>query len=383
MLESREALIKYSPTETSPPILAEEIEKLGYPAKIKSVSPSEPVSDVTPVADTVVHVTGMTCMNCVNNIEQHIAKVDGITAIKVSLEQQQAFVQFDPEKLTPKKIAEKIDDMGFEAYVEKTPNALIARIHVEGMTCQSCVRNIETNMKTKPGVSEIRVSLEDREAFIIYDPKLTNLEVLRDQIDDMGFDASIPKEAHVDHEFDKLARKSLECKERETVINIEGMVCHSCVNNIESNVKDKPGIIDIKVSLENSNGRIKYDSSIITADKIVDLIDDMGFEAKVSSESGLSSALTTEDSTRKVVLNIVGMTCNSCVQSIEGKILEHPGVISIKVSLADQTATVIYHLSKITPLGIIDTIDDMGFETSLKGMQYFFVWKILGQIPEI
>ena len=372
MLESREALIKYSPTETSPPILSEEIDNLGFPAKIKSVSPSEcePDSDTTQVSDTIVHVNGMTCMNCVNNIEQHIGKVDGIAAIKVSLEQQQAYVQFYPEKITAKKIAENIDNMGFEAYLEKSRNALIARIHVEGMTCQSCVRNIETNMKTKPGVSEIRVSLEDREAFIIYDPKLTNLEVLRDQIDDMGFDATIPKGFHVDHEFDKLARQSLESKERETVIDIEGMVCHSCVHNIETNIKDKPGIIDIKVSLENSNGRVKYDSSVITAEKIAELIDDMGFEAKISG-FGSSSALNPEDSTRKVMLNILGMTCNSCVQSIEKKISAVPGVISIKVSLADQTGTVVYHPSKVTPLGIIDAIDDMGFETSLKGRQHF------------
>ena len=368
MLESREALIKYSPTETSPPILAEEIDNLGFPAKIKSVSPSEaePVNDAAPVSDTIVHVNGMTCMNCVNNIEQHIAKVDGIIAIKVSLEQQQAYVQFNPEKITAQKVAENIDNMGFEAYIEKSRNALIARIHVEGMTCQSCVRNIETNMKTKPGVNEIRVSLEDREAFIIFDPKLTNLEVLRDQIDDMGFDASIPKGFHVDHEFDKLARQSLESKEREAVIDIEGMVCHSCVNNIETNIKDKPGVIDIKVSLEASSARVKFDSSVITAEKIADMIDDMGFEAKVS---GSTSALNPEESTRKVLLNIFGMTCNSCVQSIEGKISEVPGVVSIKVSLADQTGTVIYHPSKVTPLGVIDAIDDMGFETSLKGKQ--------------
>ena len=40
MLESCEALIKYSPTETSPPILVG-IDNLGFPAKIKSVSPSK------------------------------------------------------------------------------------------------------------------------------------------------------------------------------------------------------------------------------------------------------------------------------------------------------------------------------------------------------
>lgn len=359
-------MIKYSPTETSPPILAEQIDNLGYPTKIKSVSSSDTVIEKSPTAYTVIHVNGMTCMNCVNNIEQHIAKTDGIYVIKVSLDQRQAYVQYNPQKLTSRGVAEKISDMGFEAFLEKTPNALIARIHVEGMTCQSCVRNIEMNMKTKLGVNEIRVSLEDREAFIIFDPKATNLEVLRDQIDEMGFDASIPKDVHVDHEFDKLARKSVEVKDKEAVIDIEGMVCHSCVNNIETNIKDKPGIIEIKVSLENNNAKVKYDSSVITPDKIAEMIDDMGFDAKVSG-SVTSLSPSTEESTRKVVLNIAGMTCHSCVQSIEGKISGLPGVVSIKVSLADQSGTVIYHPSKVNPLNIIDMIDDMGFETSLRG----------------
>lgn len=365
LLETQEATIKYSPTETSPPILAEQIDNMGYPAKIKSVSSSEQPADMTPIVDTVIHVNGMTCMNCVNNIEQHISKKDGISTIKVLLEQRQAFVQYNPQKLTPKNVAELIDDMGFEAFVEKTPNALIARIHVEGMTCQSCVKNIETNMKTKPGVNDIRVSLADKEAFIIYDPKATNLEVLREQIDEMGFDASIPKELHVDHEFDKLARQSVDSREKETIIDIEGMVCHSCVNNIETSIKDKPGIVEIKVSLEDNNGRVKYDSTVITPEKIADMIDDMGFDAKVSS-SGTSSN-SPHDSTRKAVLNIAGMTCHSCVQTIEGKLSEHPGVKSITVSLADQTGTVIYYPSLVSPLTVIDMVDDLGFETSLKG----------------
>ena len=365
LLESQEAVIKYKPTETSPPILAEQIDALGYPTKIRNVSPIELQNGLVPIVDTVIHVNGMTCMNCVNNIEQHISKNDGIAAIKVLLEQKQAYVQYNPQKLTPHNIAEKIDDMGFEAFIEKTPNALIARIHVEGMTCQSCVKNIETMMKTKPGVNDIRVSLEDREAFIIYDPKATNLELLKDQIDDMGFDASIPKEVQVDHEFDKLARKSVVSKDKETVIDIEGMVCHSCVNNIETNIKDKPGIIEIKVSLEENNGRVKYDSTVISPEQIAEMIDDMGFDAKVSCCG--TARVSSEDSTRKVVLNIAGMTCNSCVQNIEGNLSSHAGVKSIKVSLADQTGTVVYYPSQVTPLTLIDAVDDMGFETSLRG----------------
>jgi hypothetical protein len=40
ILEKKEAVIKYSPTEISPPIIAEKIDDMGFPAKIKTVHPA-------------------------------------------------------------------------------------------------------------------------------------------------------------------------------------------------------------------------------------------------------------------------------------------------------------------------------------------------------
>jgi Cu+-exporting ATPase len=55
------------------------------------------------------------------------------------------------------------------------------------------------------------------------------------------------------------------------VISIVGMTCNSCVRNIENNIKDKPGIKSIKVSLENENGIVKYNKLITTPEKIAGL----------------------------------------------------------------------------------------------------------------
>lgn len=43
---------------------------------------------------------------------------DGIKSIKVDLKQNEATVEFFPNKVTPEEIAEMIEDMGFEAYVK-------------------------------------------------------------------------------------------------------------------------------------------------------------------------------------------------------------------------------------------------------------------------
>ncbi|CAO2623347.1 Copper-transporting ATPase 1 [Lemmus lemmus] len=66
------------------------------------------------------------------------------------------------------------------------------------------------------------------------------------------------------------------------------------------------------------------------------------------------------------------MTCNSCVQSIEGVISKKPGVKSIRVSLANSTGTVEYDPLLTSPETLREAIEDMGFDAVLPGNHIFF-----------
>ena len=368
ILENNESIIRYSPTETSPPILAEKISDMGFPTKIKEVCATDLRNDYW--EEAVIDVQGMTCMSCVKNIQGKISKEIGIQSIVVSLERNEAVVKFNSAQTTAKDIAEAIDDMGFEAKVKPRQKNLIARIRVEGMTCQSCVKNIEGNISTKAGVKEIKVSLSDKEAVIIYDPVQTNPEILREQIDDMGFEAIIPRESSIELEFDRLASRQSSSRsvmrEAECTISIKGMTCNSCVKNIESNITGRPGIKSIKVFLEKENGVVKYDPNITSPDTIADMIDDMGFEA-VAIPNGGNSDTGTKGETQTCMVRIEGMTCNSCVKTIEGKMGDNPGVVKISVSLADSSGKIEYLPNKVTPTMLCEAIEDMGFDASVMG----------------
>ncbi|KAK3099865.1 hypothetical protein FSP39_010889 [Pinctada imbricata] len=174
---------------------------MGFPTKIKEVRPSPMDGKADYLEEARIDVRGMTCMSCVKNIQSNIGVKKGVSSIAVSLEKNEAMVCYNSMQTTAEEIADAIDDMGFDAKVKPRQKDLIARIHVEGMTCQSCVKNIESNISPKAGVKEIKVSLADKEAVIIYDPELTDQETLRDQIDDMGFDATIPRESSIELEF--------------------------------------------------------------------------------------------------------------------------------------------------------------------------------------
>lgn len=79
---------------------------------------------------------------------------------QVSLEEKKATVSFDQQVINPEQIRGHIDDMGFEATLLETQTSdstQTCTISIQGMTCNSCVRNIEGNIGGKTGVKNIKV----------------------------------------------------------------------------------------------------------------------------------------------------------------------------------------------------------------------------------
>lgn len=76
------------------------------------------------------------------------------------------------------------------------------------------------------------------------------------------------------------------------------MTCHSCVKTIEDTMGEKDGIKNVSVDLQTATGfkfwflftevagRVVFDTSLWSADKVVEAIDDMGFNATLISVQG-------------------------------------------------------------------------------------------------
>uniref|UniRef100_A0A8C4PRV9 Copper-transporting ATPase 2 n=1 Tax=Equus asinus TaxID=9793 RepID=A0A8C4PRV9_EQUAS len=150
-------------------------------------------------------------------------------------------------------------------------------------------------------------------------------------------------------------------------ISILGMTCQSCVKSIEGRISTLKGIVNINVSLERGSATVKYMPSVVSLPQVCRQIEDMGFTASitegksVSWPSGSSSALEA-----MVKLRVEGMTCQSCVSSIEGKIGKLQGVVRVRVSLSNQEAVITYQPFLIQPQELRDHVNDMGFEAVIK-----------------
>merc|ERR1712154_41903 len=138
-----------------------------------------------------VHINGMTCGSCVNNIETKMMNVPGVLNIKVSLEKKEARIEFDRLVTTSEDIAKEVENVGTKFSASLISE--ICSVYIEGMTCQSCVRNITGRVKGMDGVKKCEVSLENKLATIEFDPKLQNPDNFVRFINEIGtkFTASL------------------------------------------------------------------------------------------------------------------------------------------------------------------------------------------------
>lgn len=312
----------------------------------------------------IISVEGMTCQACVNIIEKNMKDKPGILNIKVSLEEKYAEVKFDTSKTTPEAIVDGIEDMGFIAKCLKTEESTI--INIKGMTCQKCVKHIETSLLINYGIVSVSVDLEAKRGTIIYNPVHIKPKEICQAIDDLGFTASLPE--NIDPKI--------------CVVEIDGMKCKACVNKIEGIMKEVSGIESVDVNLENKLGTIKYKPDVIYETDIVNKIAEMGYNVKLVDNKGevVIKAPASEKEPqsngdikfngvdgvyKKCSLHVTGMTCASCVAGIEKHCRKIKGIHGVLVALLAAKAEVTYDPKTITPQGIAESITELGFPTTV------------------
>lgn len=332
----------------------------------------------------------MTCGACTSAVESAFKDVDGAGDVSVSLVMERAVVQHDPQKLSPEKVQELIEDRGFGAEVLATDTPNIPQreelssagksatgadtaclstttLAVEGMTCGACTSAVEGGFKNVPGIKSMSVSLLSERAVVEHDSSMVTPEAIAEIIEDRGFGAevletqSLPPTSNprAGHQTSNHSQVDLTT----TTVAIEGMTCGACTSAVEGGFKDVEGLLQFNISLLAERAVIVHDPTKLSPKQIAEIVEDRGFDAKILSSQRGSAEQST--ATRNVHLKVFGLPTASAATALEDALRLLPGVSSAMVNLATSRVNVTHNPSLTGLRTLVEAIEKTGYDALL------------------
>ncbi|XP_054919511.1 copper-transporting ATPase 2-like isoform X2 [Dermacentor andersoni] len=396
-LEENEAVVKYDPSEVTLREITRAVIESGFNARTKNSCPS--------LEDITLLIGGMMCNECVGKVTASVAQIKGVCRVDVSLDKGRANVTFETTQTDPLAIKSTVNNLGFVVTLPESIKPSSVTLSVEGVACSLCVISVERVLFAKPGVKSVSVSLEEQKVLVDFCSYEVRAYDLCRAVCNAGYSATIISEQGPPDLVSAL-------------FSVTGMTCMSCVTSLEGMLSRTEGVEGVKVSLQEGTAAVVYISSILTRQKIVEIISDSGYGCEIkeqtqkgsiasedtpllekqlskaasclfisSLDTGSSEALyssvenrlqlapTSEISSgsvhekevplQKCYLHVRGMTCASCVSAVEKNLLKLNGVAQALVSLLSERAEVKYDPEKVSPMQLSQATTDLGYDASI------------------
>jgi Cu+-exporting ATPase len=146
---------------------------------------------------------------------------------------------------------------------------------IEGMSCASCVANVEGALRQLPGVREVRVNLATEQATVEYDPSAVDLEALRRAVEEIGYGL----------------------RTATAFLHVTRMSCASCVENARRALEELPGVVRASVHLSTETARVDYVPGVVTVRDLIAAVRQIGYGAEEKVEG--AAALDREQEARR------------------------------------------------------------------------------------
>lgn len=365
-------------------------------------------------------IQGMHCKSCVRKVEAALQQLDLPISATVELRPPGAgwlevavdSVDLGPERMEEvsamvQKAVEELDlqirPMGIPDI--QGPVVPAARhgtqafeFEVLGMKCGSCVQKAEKALKTVPwpAVTEVSVNLLSESARVLVQDNLSPSKndaaarVFKEALQSVGLEATVTKTPPTSTEIS--ISTTSQTSRLSFAFEVLGMKCGSCVQKAEKALRALPDVVDVNVNLLSESAMVDMmlfpaPSSIAAASAaVISALTSVGLTASVSKLPELAAGPTT------LHFEVLGMTCASCVGTVERALKSIPGVADVQVNLLAETATV--RFTETVPEKDLDSkakalheaVDAAGYEASLKpalvrGQEHEAV--LVGKAPEV
>ncbi len=128
---------------------------------------------------------------------------------------------------------------------------------------------------------------------------------------------------------------------------LEGMSCAACAARIQDGLSHVPGVVQAAVNFAANRATVQFDPSRAGVASLVQTVRELGY--------GVGLA--------RVAIPIQGISCASCVQTIEAALRATPGVLSAAVNFAAERATVEYLAGQVDVVALRRAIEQAGYAT--------------------
>ncbi len=128
---------------------------------------------------------------------------------------------------------------------------------------------------------------------------------------------------------------------------IEGMTCAGCARTIESALSHADGVLKVNVSLPTETAHVEFVPSRISPKELEEVVRKSGYGVKKTQTDA--------------ELKITGMTCASCVNTVEKALRAVPGVSTASVNLVTELATITFDPDNATRDQLVDAVKRAGY----------------------
>lgn len=235
-------------------------------------------------------------------------------------------------------------------------------IPLQGLNCMGCARKLEQRLSER-----FDVSIQTLSPTLIELETTVSLTDIVEQIEALGYQAEINKR-----------------------FLLSGLSCGRCVTKLTQQLQSNPAITQVSVSKDNV--------SLMTTlcdQAIIDIVSEAGYQAQPIFESikaNTDQSITPEDqpnhqldaeqasATMKTIVKatnssivaghkfnllISGMTCASCVASVEHALASVEGVTKAQVNLAEQSALVFSDRADLNSDLLLRAVAKLGYQAQL------------------
>jgi Cu+-exporting ATPase len=259
---------------------------------------------------TTLAVGGMTCGACTAAVEGAVKGLDGLRSFSVSLLSERAVAEHDASLLPPERIAEVIEDAGFEASVlgtepvkakggpkSSTKNAeqtaMATTVGIEGMTCGACTSAVESAFHGVDGVIQFNISLLAERAVIVHDPTKLGAAQVAKMIEDRGFGASV---------VSSVESSATSSSATASHLKIYRVPNAQAASQLESSLSNLSGVSSVSITFNPITSKmvISHRQAEIGLRKIVEFIEEAGFHALVSDSDDNNAQLESLAKTKEI-----------------------------------------------------------------------------------